>query len=88
MLHYQGYLKKTKEGIPELLVIAAVAKWLLCIVTISVGKEINFTGVMFYLLFAIPLFSLDIYYPVKYFRKMVDFYADYEYSRGIKLFQT
>ena len=83
IMYYHDYLKRTKEGVAELLVIAAAAKWIFCIITLSLGKEITLAGVLFYLLFAIPLFSLDIYYPVKYLRKMIDFYTDFERSRGI-----
>lgn len=84
LAYYYDYLKKTKEGVSEIVVLVEFGKYIVCIIGLFLGKNTILVEWAFYFLFALALFSMDIYYPVKYLKKMINFYADYECSRGIK----
>ena len=87
MLSYVDYMKENDawEYIP--VAMALGAKTVLLTVTFYMGDKFFTIYSLFYYMFFIPLIYMDYKIAKKHFAKMVSFYADYEYSRGIKKFE-
>lgn len=84
MYTYGDYMQETDSWEYILTVLTLLGKTILIAIGLNMGEAFLTIYSAIYYIFIIPLLYTDYIITKKHFLKMVSFYADYEYSRGIK----
>ena len=84
---YYSFLKTTKEGVADLLVLLGLGKFTVCIWALLLPRSMEPVYWALYCFFALLLLASDIYYLRKYGKHIISYYADYDFSRELKQFK-